>query len=135
MAMIDRREFYPLEQALTRKCFQIGWGAKYYFPCCPDGIGKISLDVYFENIKPGSIFAYHDDSPKLIIVDYARVMGTSSILILCEREGVLCERECYQPWLLAEIKMDNGVFIHSKLGAYFEKDDAHEEFCIKLGLE
>lgn len=131
MAVIDLNDFNRLEMASTKRCAQYGWGANYYFPCCPKEIGMIPLEAYFLNFKFGAVFAYNDNSPKLIIVEFVRIKNNSSILVKCEREGLTCEREGFEPWLIAGITFKNDLFIHSKLGSYFEKDDADKEFCIK----
>jgi len=55
--------------------------------------------------------------------------------MMCEREGLTSEREGFQPWLIAEITFENGFFVHSNLGSYFEKDDAETKFCIQQGNE
>src|SRR5690606_12067926 len=114
--------------ALTKGCSQIRWGAKYYFPCCPKEKEIISLETYFQNLKIGSVFAYNDDSPKLIAVQFARIKNNSSILVMCEREISSSEKEGFQPWLITEITYNNALFIHAKVGSYFEKDDADKEF-------
>lgn len=107
----------------------------YYFPCCPGEIGTNPLEAYFQNLKVGAVFAYNDDSPKLIILEFIRIKNGSSILVMCEREGLLCEREGFKPWLIAEITFENGSFIHTDLDSYFDKDEADKAFCVEQGLE
>ena len=125
MALIDENDF-------TR---ETEWSELYYFPCHPEVIGTYPLEAYFQNLKVGAVFASNDDSPKLLIREVARNKNNPSILVMCEREGHMCEREGFQPWLIAEITFDvNGFFVHSKLGSYFEKEDADKVFCAKQGL-
>ncbi len=119
MAVIDLNDFNRFEN--------------YSFPCCPKELEKISLEAYFQNLKVGAVFAYNDDSPNLIILEFVKVKSNSSILVKCEREGLTSEIEGFKPWLLAEITFENGFFVHSNLDSYFEKDDADKEFCIKQG--
>ncbi|MDP3269872.1 MAG: hypothetical protein Q8M40_12620 [Legionella sp.] len=135
--MIDIKipDLHCMEMALTKKCTQSGWAANYYFPCCPQEIGICSLEAYFKNLKIGAVFAYSDDSPKLIILEFVRGKDSSSIFVMCEREGHLCEREGYKPWVIIEITFVNELLDHSNLGSYFEKEDVDKEFCIKQGLE
>ncbi len=133
MVFSDLNNFNQLEKSLTKLCMQCRWSAKYYFPCCPEQIGVIPLDNYFQNFKIGAVFAYNDDSPKLIIVKFIRAKDNLSILVFCEREGITCEREGFKPWLIAKITFEDGVFAHFNLGSYFEKDDADQEFCIEQG--
>ncbi|HHF7346532.1 TPA: hypothetical protein ACPSKB_002974 [Legionella feeleii] len=135
MAVINLSNLNGVEKALSKRCVQYMWSATYYFPRCPEEIGGNPLEAYFKNLKNGTVFAYNDDSPKLIIVEFIRIKNNSVILLLCEREGVMCESEGFKPWLIAEITFENGFFVHSNLGSYFEKDEADEEFCIKRGQE
>ena len=114
---------------------QYGWGAKYYFPCCSNEIRATPIDDYFQNLKVGSIFAYQDDAPNLIIINFVKINNNSSILVMCEREGDWCERNHFFPWLICEIKFENGFFIHynHKKNPLLEKDVADQEFCIQAG--
>lgn len=47
----------------------------------------------------------------------------------------IIEKESLKPWSIAEIIFENGFFVHSNLGSYFDKDGANKVFCIKQGLE
>lgn len=113
-----------LERALTKWCAQYRWGALYYFPCCPKELDINPLKCYYQNLREGVVFACNDDSPKLIVVDFIMKKNNTSILVMCEREGIMAEQESYQPWLIAEITFDNSLFVHSKVGSWLEKDDA-----------
>jgi len=66
MAVIELNVFNQLEGSLTAKCVQYGWGSKYYFPCYPKKTEIFPLEAYFHNFKVGSVFAYNDDTPKLM---------------------------------------------------------------------
>ncbi|MHA3320896.1 hypothetical protein ACX1FC_06565 [Legionella pneumophila] len=127
--MIDIKmpDFNRTEMSFTKNCIQTMWNAKYYFPCCPQEIEKNSLEAYFKRLKIGMLFAFNDDSPNLIIVEV--VKKDSSLLVMCEREGILCEREGFHPWVIIEITFENTLFVHSNLGSYFEKEDAAENFA------
>lgn len=111
------------------------WWADYYFPYCPKEIGTKPLEAYFKNLKVGIVFAYNDDSPELILLKFIKIKENSSILVMCERESLISEREGFQPWLIIEITFKNGFFDYSKLDSYFEKDDADKAFDIAQGLE
>ncbi|MCL9682901.1 hypothetical protein [Legionella maioricensis] len=129
--MIDIKmpDFNRMEMASTKNCMQLGWSANYYFPSCPQEIGKNSFETYFKNLKIGAVFAYNDDSPKLIVRKVAKGENSSSILVMCEREGIWCERLGFLPWSITEITLENKLFIHSNLGSHFEKDDADKHFA------
>lgn len=128
---VDLNDFNRLETSLTIGCIQCGLGAKYYFPCCPKEIGMNPMETYFQNFKVGAVFAYNDDSPKLMLLRFVRIMNNSSILVMCEREGIMCEREGFKPWSITEIKFENGFFVHFIQGSFFEKDEADKEFSIQ----
>lgn len=132
MTDIKMPDFHCMEMAFTKKCTQLGWAANYYFPCCPQEIEKNSLEAYFRNLKKGAVFAYNDDSPKLIILEFVIRKNNSSILVKCEREGLMCEREGFKPWFIAEITFRNELFVHSNLGSYFEKDEADKLSLIHI---
>jgi len=125
--------FKSLDQSFTSRCMQYGWGAKHYFPCCPKEIRAVPLEDYFQCLKVGATFAYHDDALKLVINKFVRIRGHSSILIMCGREGDWCERDGFHPWLISEITFENEFFIHYKGTPFFEKDEADQEFGIKQG--
>ncbi|CZG74332.1 hypothetical protein SE938_16170 [Legionella pneumophila] len=127
MAIIELDDFNRFETALTKSCVQYGWGAKYYFPCCPFEIGIAPLEAYLKNLKVGFLFAYNADSPKLIILKVKRY--NSSILVMCEREEHTWERPGFPPLLISEITFVNDSFIHYQIGTYFMKEDADDMFC------
>lgn len=118
---------------LTNDCMEEDWGSKYYFPCCPKKITTTPLNDYYMNLKIKKTFAINDHSPKLIINKFAINKDHSTIFILCEREGDWCERLGFFPWLICEIMFENGFFIHSKVGDFFEKDEAEQGFLYQTG--
>lgn len=111
------------------------WSENYCFPCRPDVVGTDPLETYYQILMVRVVFAYSGDSPKLLIHEIARSKNSSSIVVMCEREGRMCEREGFHPWLLVEITFVNGNFVHTKLGGYFDKDDVDEAFYIRQGHE
>lgn len=120
---------------IKKQCMHSEWALAYSFPSCSKKTENNSLEEYFKNLKIGAVLSYSDDSPKLIILGFVNSKNNASILVLCEREGLFSEKDGYQPWLIFEIKFEKGVFVHSNLGSYFEKDEADKEFCIRQGLE
>lgn len=122
-----------LESALTSCCMQYGWGVRYYYHCCPKKITATPLDDYFLRLKVGAIFAYYDNTPKLIAIKFVKIKNNSSILVLCEREGDWCERLGFFPWVICEVTLESGFFTHYKIEEFFEKDEAEQAFCTKQG--
>lgn len=133
MVFIELSDLYQLEKSLTKRCVQYGWAAKYYFPCCPAEVAGNPIEAYFHNFKIGTVFAYNDDSPKLIIMDFVKIKNNASILVMCEREGITCEMEGFRPWLIAKITFENDSFVHYNQGSYFEKDEVDLIFIMECG--
>lgn len=130
-SMVENERFGrepELVMALTEKCAQSKWRVPSYFPCCPEEIGTPPLEAYFQNLKIGAVFAYNGTYPQSTILEFIKNKDNVSILVMCEREGI-------KPWSIAEITFENGFFIHSNLGSFFNKDGANKVFCIKQGLE
>lgn len=125
--MLERRK-PGLVMALTKLCAQHMWRVPSYFSCCPEEIGEDPLETYFQNLKVGAVFAYNDVYPKSTVVEFVKTKNNLSILVMCEKEDL-------KPWSIAEITFENGYYVHSSLGSYFEKDGADKVFCIEQGLE
>jgi len=107
------------------------WREDAYFPCCPQAFGNDPLEVYFQNIKVGAVFAYSDYEdicPKLIVLESVILKNKSSILVMCERAD--CK------WSIIGIKLHEKSqhFIHFKLGSYSRKGEADEALCAKNEL-
>jgi hypothetical protein len=117
-----------LELALTPWCAQYMWRAPAYFPCCPQDLGADPLDDYFENIKPGDVFAYseNDDAfPKLSALESKNLAEKSSIIVMAKRAD--------RKWLIVGVEQDKKSkhFIHFGLGLYSSKGEADKAFHAK----
>lgn len=117
-----------LVMALTERCVQYKWRVPSYFPCCPEEIGEDPLQEYFDKLIVGAVFTYNDTYPQSTILEFVTVRNNLSILIMCEKESL-------KPWSIAKIIFENGFFVHSNLGSYFDKEGANKVFCIEQGLE
>lgn len=114
--------------ALTKRCVQSNWRVPSYFPCSPEETGINPLETYFNNLKIGAVFAYNEVYPNSTILEFLRKKDNLSILVMCEKED-------FKPFSIAEITFENGFFVHSNLGTYFDKQGADKVFCIEQGLE
>ncbi|MFT4060692.1 MAG: hypothetical protein QM652_14250 [Legionella sp.] len=72
MTVTKNPDFYCINMIFTKRCAQSEWATNYYFPYCPQEIEKDSLEAYFKNLKIGAVFAYNDDSPKLLILEFVK---------------------------------------------------------------
>lgn len=120
-------EEVELVKALTNNCVQKDWRVPSYFPCCPEELGMDPLESYFQNLIVGAVFSYNDKYPQSTILQFVKNKEGSSILIMCEKDGM-------KPWSVAEVTFVDGVFVHANLGSFFDKNGAEKTFCIEQGL-
>lgn len=103
------------------------WSKEYTFPHQPRAHNTSGLSTYLPKLKPGATLAYKDDAPRLIVRSASMPGCESEIIVLCQREGNMCEREGYFPWSLIKITLANSKFIYSKIGQFFEESEAQSE--------
>jgi hypothetical protein len=116
---------------VTNSINELRWKEDYYFPCRPKIKTTDPLEEYLNNLKVSAVLAYNDRSPKLLIHKFFKTQN-NSILVMCEREGRMCERKGFHPWLIIKITIDNATFVESKTGSYFEKEDAEKAFDSRI---
>lgn len=110
-----------LEFASTPWCAKYCWDADVHFPCCPSTIGGSPVADYFNNLRPGSLFAYAEagglpSMPELIVAK-AAIVGETSIVVMCSRSD--------SAWSLVGIALNHrSHFIHFNLGSFRSSLDA-----------
>ena len=117
-----------LTKALTPKCVQRNWRVPSNFPCSPEVLGDDPLGAYAQNLIAGTKFSYNDKYPESVVVDSIRTKNNSTILVLCQKSDI-------KPWSIAEVTFEDGLFVHTSLGSFFDKKGADKLFCIEQGLE
>lgn len=119
-----------LVMARTPGAAQRRWRIPSEFPCCPHEHGEQPLITYAANIKPHSIFAYNDIT-KSAVLEAALADDQQAIWVMCES----LEENAVKPWSLAKITFEDGLYIHTSLGTFFDKTGAEKQFCLAQGLE
>ena len=125
-----------LDLSLTHWCaVYMMLRAPAYFPCCPQEFRDDPIEEYFQNLKPGAVFAhpgkdeFKDICPTLKVFEAVNQKEKSSILVICERED--------GKWSIVGIKLDEKTrwFIHYNLGAFDCKTEAQRALIIKKDLK
>ncbi len=110
------------------------WAATYmfapsYFPLCPETFTGDHLQEYFNNIKPGEVFAYtqkYEEHPELY---FSLKVLRASIQKEQKTIVVLCERTDHRWGVVGiEIYNKNQWFIHHNFGVYNLKEVAEQRF-------
>jgi hypothetical protein len=116
--------------SLTPNTVQKNWKTPSEFPCCPQDISNKSITDYFANLKVEKVFSQNQYLIS-IIYDFAISKDENTIWVMCENSG----DNAIKPYSLAEVTLENNVFVHNSLGSFFEKDGAEKQFTLSQGLE
>lgn len=122
-------EYFP---SLTSNAFQNpnNWRTPSEFPCCPQEPTNNPIIEYARNLKKGITFTRNQNGSS-IIEDFAISNDEKNLWIMCRS----AEITSFKPYSLAQVTYQNGVFVHSGLGTYFQKEGAEKRFILAQGLE
>lgn len=117
--------------AKTLNAAQRNWRVPSEFPCCPQDYTEEPLTAYIEKLKIGSVFCRNDVYFSLV----------SKSVISEDRQALYVISESpeaentLKPWALAKITYENGLFVHTSLGTFFEQKGAEKQYCLEQGVE
>lgn len=112
----------------TPNAVQRNWSTSSEFPCCPDKITEEPITEYANKLQVGSVFCRNDIYTSL--VSKSKISDDrKSLYIITE------SRNAIKAWALTKITYENGLFVHTSLGTFFEENGAEKQFCLSLGLE
>ncbi len=118
-----------LVMAKTEGAAQQNWQVPSEFPCCPNEAEEEPIKAYAKKLKVGSIFATNDYS-ETEVFKVATIDDGQSLLVMC-----LQKKSGVKPWSLAKVFYEDGLYIHTSLGTFFDDQGAEKSFTIKQGLE
>ncbi len=119
---------YPdVIDSLTEGAVQRKWRTPSLFPLCPQG--ETTLADYFGNLAVGKVFS-ENEYGQTVVQEYVLSEDGSQFWVLSENGGSIIK-----PWALAMVKLENGLFVHTSLGAYFTLEGAQKRLCLQQGLE
>ncbi len=123
----DTKDLTP---SLTSVAVQRKWKTPTEFPCCPLNLSENPIKDYFNNLKRGKVFCRNQYGQSKVN-KFVFCTNKESIIILTKNIGDVV----IKPWALAEITYENGKFIHTSLGTFFEYIGAEKQFILAQGLE
>jgi hypothetical protein len=119
-----------LVMAKTPGAAQRDWKTPSEFPCCPHKTEADPIKTYEENLRVGAIFARNDFS-ETVVLNVALLEEEHSLLVMCKQS----QSGAIKPWSLAKISYEDGLYLHTSLGKFFQKQGAEKSFTIEQGLE
>lgn len=119
-----------LVMAKTPGAAQRNWRIPTEFTCCPMDTEDAKIVTYVRNLKEGNIFSQNPIS-KSMVSKVAISGDQQSLWVVCEQ----LEKSSVKPWLLAQVTLENGLYIHTSIGIFFTQDGADKQFCLAQGQE
>ena len=105
------------------------WRTPTEFLCCPKLDEEQSLEQYLKNLEPKKIFSknkYGSAEP----IDFGISPDKTSIIVALNVLGASIKQ-----WKLVEIQIEDGIFYHGIIGAYFQEDGLIKYFTLAMGKE
>lgn len=118
-----------LVMARTPGAAQRKWRVPAEFPCCPQEHGHEPIATYAARLATGATFAQNDFSQSIVLA-VAMANDRQSLWVMCEQV-----KNAVKPWSLAQITFENGLYVHTSLGTFFDRLGAEKYFCLAQGLE
>lgn len=116
--------------SLTDNAAQRNWSVPLEFPCCPGEYTGKPLEVYAEQLKIGSVLCRIGFYASLVIATALSADGQSLYVLTRSTK-----RNSVKPWELVSITYENGLFVHTNLGSFFEETGAEKQLYLAQGLE
>ncbi|AKP52701.1 HNH endonuclease signature motif containing protein [Cyclobacterium amurskyense] len=117
-----------LIESKTSGAIQKSWKTPSEFPLCPSNPTKNGLQDYYQRIKEGDVFARNNFGESKV-VSAALSERSDVLLVMCHHPGAIKE------WSLAQVSIDDHLFIHESLGTFFQLEGAKKQFTLKRGLK
>jgi hypothetical protein len=115
-------------KSLTENARQENWKTPSEFPLCPANRVENTMEDYYSNLKIGEIFSKNEYS-KSIIEEFAISEDKRNIWIKC----INSDESIVKPWTLAQVSMEEDIFIHKNLGSFMHEDGAMKQFTLVQG--
>jgi len=117
-----------LVMAQTPGAAQRNWKTPTQFLCCPHDAGEEPIKTYAKKVKEGSIFSCNNFG-EAIVLEIAVTEDGQSLLVTTEKGGAV------KPWAVAKITYEDGLYIHTSLGSFFDPQGAEKTLCLAQGQE
>lgn len=120
-------DFEYLTKSLTSNVLQRNWRTPTEFPLCPTNV--INLESYYNNLQIGREFCLNNLWISLVY-DFAFSDNSDKLWVVCDNGESSPKR-----WVLVEITVDRGYYVHSTIGTYFKENGVMKYFTLIQGKE
>jgi len=115
--------------SLTDGAAQRKWQVPTEFPRCPKPGSQSDLQTYAAAISTGDVFCRNQFGDVLVLAKGWTPDG-SGLLIMSQMP-----ESAQKHWALAQITLEDGIFVHANCGSFFMEDGAQKYFTLAQGLE
>lgn len=116
-----------ITDSLTPTAKQLDWNTPTQFVCCPIEIDSDPIECYLKNLSKAKIF-FKNKYGEANIIKYASSNNKEIFVINTMPSG--CKN-----YAVAKITYENGYYLHTSLGSFFEEIGAEKCFVLAQGLE
>jgi hypothetical protein len=111
----------------TPNAIQRRWKVVCEFPACPGSLSETPLADYEHALVPGGVFSRND-------------FGESLVELAGSKDGILAvlarmPSSSAKDWSLAQVTVENGLFVHESHGTFFSRDGALNAYNRLLGID
>nr|WP_121272804.1 HNH endonuclease signature motif containing protein [Pedobacter schmidteae] len=117
-----------LIQAITPNALQREWQTPSEFPCCPQEYTGEPIQAYSQRLTEDAVFCVNDLYSSVVYKSVVINDGQSIYVMTHNEEGM-------KGWALAEVTFEDGMFVHTSKGTFFEEKGAEKQYCLAQGLE
>lgn len=117
-----------LVQAITQNTLQRDWQKPSEFPCCPKEYDGNPIEEYNKRLEVGLVFCTNNTYSSNVYKSTLANCGQSIYVITHNEEGM-------KQWALAEVTFEDGMFVHTSKGTFFEQNGAEKYYTLAQGLE
>lgn len=116
--------------AITPNAIQRNWQIPSEFPCCPQEYDGNPIEEYGIRLKEGAIFCTNNTYSSSI---YKSTIGNGGNSVYLITRNI--DKDSVKGWALAEITFEDGMFVHTTKGTFFEEQGAEKYYALAQGLE
>ena len=128
---MNRREYekqYGLKDSLTPGAKQFEWKTPAEFLSCPHEGEERTLQAYLNNLQPGEAFCRTQYGTSSVL-EAGYNQQDDAIYVLTKGGNTM------KPWVLSKITLQDGYFVHSNEGSFFQEDGGQKFFTLAMGRE
>lgn len=115
--------------SLTQGAAQRKWQVPTEFPHCPGPGARCDLQSYAAALATDEVFS-RNQYGEVLVLNKGWTPDGSGLLILSKMPDT-----AQKHWALAQVTLENGIFVHANCGSFFTEEGAQKNFTLAQGLE